>query len=93
MRKVTRNDLYAKFSRQRVKGIERFLDDNRKVTYDRQGHPVYGDVEDLPVFLTYEGMAEVEARQWFNLQFVILQILLPVCIAIITTALTRALWP
>ena len=34
------------------------------------------------------GIAEVESKQWFNLQFVLLQIVLPIFIAIITTLIT-----
>ena len=34
------------------------------------------------------GVAEVESKQWFNLQFVLTQIVLPIIIAIITTLIT-----
>ena len=34
------------------------------------------------------GIAEVECHQWFNAQFVLLQIALPIVIAIITTLIT-----
>lgn len=34
------------------------------------------------------GIAEVESKQWFNFQFVLLQIILPIVIAIITTLIT-----
>ena len=34
------------------------------------------------------GIAEVESKQWFNLQFVLTQIVLPIIIAIITTLIT-----
>lgn len=34
------------------------------------------------------GIAEVESKQWFNLQFVLTQIVLPIVIAIITTLIT-----
>ncbi len=38
--------------------------------------------------LTGKGAAEVESRQWFNGRFVLLQIVLPIVIAIITTLIT-----
>lgn len=34
------------------------------------------------------GIAEVESKQWLNLQFVLTQIILPIVIAIITTLIT-----
>lgn len=34
------------------------------------------------------GVAEVESKQWFNTQFVLTQIILPIIIAIITTLIT-----
>lgn len=37
------------------------------------------------------GIAEVESKQWFNLQFVLLQIILPIVIAIATTLITISL--
>lgn len=40
------------------------------------------------VSISKEGIIEVESRQWFNGQFVLTQILLPIVIAIITTLLT-----
>lgn len=40
------------------------------------------------ITLSKEGIIEVENRQWFNGQFVLTQILLPIVIAIITTLLT-----
>lgn len=91
--RITYADLYRKFSKPRVKGVERFLKNHQKIEYDRLGHPVPFEPDDLPVFLTYEGTAEVESRQWFGWQFVFLQILLPIALAVITTFLTRALLP
>ena len=34
------------------------------------------------------GIAEVESKQWFNTQFVLTQIVLPIIIAVITTLIT-----
>lgn len=52
----------------------------------------YGElipIKDSTVFeLTDAGIVEVERRQWFNPQFVLLQIVLPIVIAIITTLIT-----
>lgn len=53
---------------------------------------VYGEpipIEDTTLFqLDLLGIAEVENSQWFNGQFVLLQIVLPVIIAVITTLIT-----
>ena len=47
--------------------------------------------EDTLFKLDELGIAEVESKQWFNLQFVLLQIVLPIVIAIITTLITISL--
>lgn len=47
--------------------------------------------DDCIVSISKAGIIEVESRQWFNWQFVLLQILLPIVIAIITTLLTITL--
>lgn len=47
--------------------------------------------EDTLFKLDELGIAEVESKQWFNLQFVLLQIVLPIVIAIITTLITITL--
>lgn len=91
--RITYGTLYRKFSKQRVKGVEEYLRNTHKIEYDQIGHPVPFELDDLPVFLTYEGAAEVESRQWFGWQFIFLQILLPIALAVITTFLTRALFP
>lgn len=44
--------------------------------------------DDCLVSISKDGIIEVESRQWFNGQFVLIQILLPIVIAIITTLLT-----
>lgn len=52
----------------------------------------YGDpipiVDETLFTMESLGSAEVESKQWFNGQFVLTQILLPIVIAIITTLLT-----
>ena len=52
----------------------------------------YGDpipiLENTLFTLNDLGIAEVESKQWFNLQFVLTQIVLPIIIAIITTLIT-----
>lgn len=45
-------------------------------------------LDDTLLKLSDLGIAEVESKQWFNLQFVLLQIVLPIAIAIITTLIT-----
>lgn len=45
-------------------------------------------LDDTILKLSDLGIAEVESKQWFNLQFVLLQIVLPIAIAIITTLIT-----
>lgn len=51
------------------------------------GEPI--PIKDSTAFeLTDKGIVEVERRQWFNPQFVLLQIILPIIIAIITTLIT-----
>lgn len=44
--------------------------------------------DDCTISINQNGIIEVENRQWFNGQFVLTQILLPIAIAIITTLLT-----
>lgn len=40
------------------------------------------------ITITRAGIIEVESRQWFDFRFVLLQIVLPLVIAIITTLIT-----
>lgn len=44
--------------------------------------------DDCVVSLSRQGITEVESHQWFSAKFVVLQILLPIAIAVITTLLT-----
>mgnify|MGYP006898724616 CR=1 FL=1 len=46
-----------------------------------------GDECDV-LFIASKGIIAVESAQWFNLQFVLLQIVLPIIIAVITTLIT-----
>ena len=90
---LTYHDLYMRYSKKQIDHLSDYLEDNRIIEYDDEGLEINQDTDYIPVFLSYNGLAEVESRQWFDLKFVLLQILLPISIAIITTALTRALWP
>ena len=57
---------------------------------DNMGNPI--PITDETIFtMDSIGAAEVESKQWFNLQFVLLQIVLPIAIAIITTLITISL--
>ncbi len=56
-------------------------------SFNNYGEPIA--INDFTTFkLCNLGMHEVENGQWFNLQFVLLQIVLPIVIAIITTLIT-----
>lgn len=55
--------------------------------YNKYGDPVSFSAGTL-VHLSTSGIAEVEAHQWFDLQYVITQILVPIMIALCTYALT-----
>lgn len=55
---------------------------------DASGFPI-GTVPDSAIYqLTKKGLVEVEDREWFNLQYVISQILVPIVIALLTCSLT-----
>lgn len=56
-------------------------------SYNHYGEPI--PITDLTCFMLDNlGIAEVESHQWFNLKFVLLQIVLPIVIAVITTLIT-----
>ena len=55
--------------------------------YSKYGDPMSFSADTL-VHLSTSGIAEVEAHQWFDLQYVITQILVPIVIALCTYALT-----
>ena len=57
---------------------------------NKYGEPI-PILDDTLLELSDLGIAEVESKQWFNLQFVLLQIVLPIAIAIITTLITISL--
>lgn len=44
--------------------------------------------DDCIVSISKNGIIEVESRQWFDLKFVLLQIILPIVIAVISTLTT-----
>lgn len=55
---------------------------------DKSGFPI-GSMPDSAIYqLTKAGKIEVESHEWFNLQYVISQILVPIVIALLTCALT-----
>ena len=87
---VSRNQLCSKFPSIRVD----LLSDERYIRHDYifprnpSGFPI-GDIPGSAMYsLTDAGRAEVEQHQWFDAQFVLLQIALPIVIAILTTLIT-----
>lgn len=55
---------------------------------DPNGFPI-GDIPDSAIYnIENSGIAEVEARQWFDFEYVISHIVVPIVLAIITTLIT-----
>lgn len=55
---------------------------------DSDGFPI-GEVSSSAIYhIENRGVAEVESRQWFHLEYVMSHIVIPIVIAIITTLIT-----
>lgn len=82
--------LNSKFGKSYIQDLihAKYITHNFEFPTDPNGFPI-GDISDNTLcFITDSGKAIVENQQWFNGQFVLTQILLPIVIAIITTLLT-----
>lgn len=51
--------------------------------------PIYKDAE--LVTLTDTGMCELEGRRWFNIQYLITQIIIPILVGIVSSVITAIL--
>lgn len=43
--------------------------------------------------LTDSGLAEVEARDWFNMEYFVTRIVVPIVIGVVSSTITNLLWP
>ena len=87
---VSRGCLCLKYSHERIDQLEshRYLRHDYVYPKNSNGFPV-GSVPDTALYsLTEYGLSEIEKRQWFNVQYVLTQIILSIVIAIITTLIT-----
>ena len=65
-----------------------YINNNYEFPHDKDGF-IVGELPDTALYtISTLGIAEVEAHQWFDLQYVITQILVPIMIALCTYALT-----
>ncbi len=65
-----------------------YISNNYESERDNDGF-VIGSIPDSAIYhIKDTGVIEVEAHQWFDFRFVLLQIVLPIVIAIITTLIT-----
>lgn len=82
--------LKTKFSANEIDELvnARYVYHNYIFSQDTDGFPIGSISDNALFFITDSGKVIVESLQWFNGQFVLTQILLPIAIAIITTLLT-----
>lgn len=65
-----------------------FISHNYVFQRDPDGFPI-GDIPDTALYFIKEsGIIEVERNRWFDIRYVITQILVPIVIALLTYALT-----
>lgn len=94
---VRRDALLKKFSNDRISQLlgVKYISCDKKFITSQSGYALQTIPPDAIVTLTDLGVSEVESRQWFDLQYFVTHILLPVVIgvlsSVITTVLTRVL--
>jgi hypothetical protein len=75
----------------------RLLIDNGLITYirhtskDNDGFPIETYPENTPCWLSDAGIAIVEANQWLDARFILLQVVVPIVIGVLSGVITNVI--